>query len=167
MTHVRYKNTFGDVLWFSAYTYSHSPVLLVLYAGFTALVCFSTYNSLPASESLWARVLITVVMSLVILLILFLVIGVVLVLSLISRANRTILTHHTITLGDTGLTEETDFNRTEQKWAGIPRLVRTRRHIFAYVSQYGAHVIPRRAFDDAGAWNSFYEELRSRIHPNA
>jgi hypothetical protein len=163
MVNVQYKNTFADVLWFSAYTYSHSPVMLALYSIIFGVACFLAYASVPDSETLAVRILTAAVMVTIILSLYFLVFGVFIVLSLISKANKTILTQHTITLAETGLIEETEFSRTEQKWIGIPRLVRTRRHIFAYVSQYAAHVIPRRAFHDVASWNSFYEELQSRV----
>ena len=166
MTHVQYKNTFADVLWFSLYTYMHSPVLLLLYSALAGLIGFSSYTSVPASASFAARVFTMLFMFAFIFSLVFGAIALFVVASLISKANRTILTQHTISVAETGLTEETEFNRTEQKWAGIPRLVRTRRHIFAYVSQYAAHVIPRRAFEDTAAWDAFYCELQSNVQRN-
>ena len=155
------------MVWFSAYTYSRSPVMLTLYAILFGMACFSAYTSVPASAPLVARLLAIALMATVILSIFFVVSGVLIVLGLISKSNKTILTQHMITLTETGLIEETEFNRSEQKWSGIPRLVRMRRHILVYVSQYAAHVIPRRAFSDAAAWESFYEELQSRVRRSA
>lgn len=166
MTHIRYKNTFADVLWFSLYTYTHSPVLLLLYSALAGLVCFSAYTSVPASASFAARIFTTLFMFAFIFSFVFVATALFVVASLISKANRTILTQHNISVGEAGLIEETEFNRTEQKWTGIPRLVRTRRHIFAYVSQYAAHVIPRRAFKDTAAWDAFYFELQSNVQRN-
>ena len=166
MTQIRYKNTFADILWFSAYTYTHSPVLLLLYSALAGLVCFSAYTSVPASASFAARICTMLFMFAFIFSLVLGATALLVVASLISRANRTILTQHTISIGETGLTEETEFNRTEQKWTGIPRLVRTRRHIFAYVSQYAAHVIPRRACENTAAWDAFYFELQSNVQRN-
>ena len=163
MANVQYKNTLTDVLWFSAYTYSRSPVILALYSIVFAFACFSAYTSVPASTPLVARILTTAIVVAVFLVIFLFVLGVFLALSVLSKANKTILTQHSITLAETGLIEETEFNRSEHKWTGIPRLGRTRRYIFAYISQYAAHVIPRRAFSDAATWESFYEELQSRV----
>ena len=167
MVQVQYKNTFADVLWLSAYTYSHSPVTLGVYSILLGFACFSVYTSVPDSTPLTARILTTAVIVAVFFAFVLLGTAGLVVLSLISKANRTILTQHTITLAETGLIEETEFNRTEQKWNGIPRLVRTRRHIFAYVAQHAAHVIPRRAFSDADSWDSFYKELQTRVQPSA
>lgn len=167
MTSVQYTNTFADMLWFSAYTYSRSTLMLVLYSMLFGFACFSAYTSVSASESLGIRLFMSAVLVLIFMVVFFTFFGVVIVLSLISKANKTTLTEHTITLTDTGLVEETEFNRTEQKWIGIPRLARTHRHIFAYTSQYAAHVIPRRAFDDAASWDAFYEELQSRVQSSA
>ena len=163
MTNIRYKNTFTDMLWFSAYTYSRSPVILIAFGGPAILVFYSSFTSMPASTGVGIRILAAITACVMILSVLLAAVALLVVLSLISKANRTILTQHSITLTELALIEETEFNRTEQKWTGVPRLGRTRRHIFVYVSQNAAHVIPRRAFADANAWNAFYEELRSRV----
>ncbi|EDY15941.1 hypothetical protein CfE428DRAFT_6552 [Chthoniobacter flavus Ellin428] len=167
MASIQYTNTFADILSFSAYTYSRSPVMLALYSLLFGFACISSYTAVPASAALGIRLLTTAIMVLLFMLAFFIFFSVIVLLSLISKANKTFLTQHTITLADTGLIEETEFNRTEQRWPGIPRLVRTRRYIYAYISQYAAHVIPRRAFSDAASWESFYEELQSRVRRNA
>jgi hypothetical protein len=160
---IRYKNTFADVLWFAAYTYTYSPVLLCIYALIGVCSLYLATVSVPAEAQLPARIFAVTVLFLLILGIFFTVFAVITVLSLVSKANRTILTDHSITIRDDVLVEESPFSRTEQKWTGIPRLVRTRRHIFAYISQYAAHVIPRRAFPDAQEFDRFYAELNSHV----
>jgi hypothetical protein len=71
-----------------------------------------------------------------------------------SRRNKTLLPEHTITLADASFTEETAYNKTDHKWSGVQKLARTRRHIFIYVAQHAAHVVPRRAFRDDAEWES-------------
>ena len=163
IVNVQYKNTLADVLWLQAYTFYRSPVMIAIYAGFCGFACFDTFTFTPASAPLGARILATAVVVSVCSMAFFLLCGLFTALLLISKSNKTIFTQHTITITENCLIAETEFNRTEQKWTGIPRLARTRRHIFAYGSQYAAHVIPRRAFADAAAWDSFYHELQSRV----
>ena len=160
---VRYRNTFGDILWYSAFTYSRAPVVLSFLAGFAVLAFFIAFRAAPHSDPLFTRVLASGVGAIIFTLGIIVSMAVVTVLSLVSRSNRTILTDHTITICDDGLIEETAFNRTEQKWNGITQIGRTRRHVFAYVSQYAAHVIPRRAFESREDWDAFHGELRRRV----
>ena len=90
-------------------------------------------------------------------------VAVTVVLSMVSRRNKTLLTEHTITLADGSFVEETAYNKTDQKWSGVQKLARTRRHVFIYVAQYAAHVVPRRAFRDDTEWDLFYGFCRQRI----
>jgi hypothetical protein len=153
----------ADLLWLQSYTYRRSPLIVGFSLLFTLYVVYRIYSAgSPASSPLvrWAA---TLVVSAIVIGVWLVLVGIFIVVAMVSRANRTLLTEHVVTLTDAGLIEETSFQRTEQKWAGIVRLARTRRHIFAYVSQYAAHVIPRRAFSDAGAWDQFYAQLQARV----
>lgn len=164
---VRYRNTFWDIVRYAAYTYTHTPALLWLYAAMSAMVLYVAYALTGTVEFWTVRILMTVILFVLMVGTIFVVTAIFVVLSMISGANRTILTEHTITISDGGLVEETAFNRTEQKWTGIPRLICTRDYIFAYVSQYAAHVIPSRAFANAQEFQDFFQELQSRVANNA
>jgi len=158
---VRYRMSFADLLWLQSYTYCRSPVVVAINLLLALFVVYRVYTSLPPRTLVhWVA---TLVVSAVILVVWLVLMSILIAVAMVSKANRTLLTEHIVTLTDTGLIEETQFHRTEQKWAGITRLARTRRHIFAYVSQYAAHVIPRRAFSDAGAWDQFYARLQARV----
>jgi hypothetical protein len=159
---IRYENSFTDLLWFAAHRNRHSPVVLTVYALLAGYAFYVGYISNPRARSL-AHLVAAVGVSVAIVGLLVIVSAILIALAMASRENRTVLTEHTITLTDTGLLEETRFNRTEQKWAGVTRLARTRRHIFVYVSRDAAHVIPRRAFADAVACDAFYERLRAGV----
>src|SRR5262245_43297082 len=84
------------------------------------------------------------------------------VLSMVSRKNKTLFAEHTITLGEDSFTEETPYKKTEQKWAIVQKLARTKSYIFIYVAQHEAHIVPRRAFRDDAEWDAFYEYCRQR-----
>jgi hypothetical protein len=160
---VRYRMSFADLLWLQSYTYRRSPVVLAVNLLFALFVIYRVYTSVPQPKSPLIHWAATLVVSAVFLVVWLVVMSLCVAVAMVSRANRTLLTEHVVTLTDTGLIEETNLHRTEQKWAGITRLARTRRHIFAYVSQYAAHVIPRRAFSDPGAWDQFYAQLQARV----
>jgi hypothetical protein len=84
------------------------------------------------------------------------------VLGMVSRKNKTVLTEHTIILAEESFTEETPYNKSEQKWTIVQKLARTKSYIFIYVGQNMAHVVPLRAFRDDAEWDAFYEYCRQR-----
>jgi YcxB-like protein len=79
------------------------------------------------------------------------------VIGMISSRNKTLFTDRIITLSEDGFLSETPLSRSEMKWSIVQKLARTRRYIYIYVAQHSAHVVPRRAFQDASEWDSFYE----------
>ncbi len=159
---VRYEQSLADLLWFTAHSNLRSPVGRIVYALLALYAFYVAYLSNPHART-GADLVAAILLSLALVAGLAIATAVLTALATISRANRTVLTEHTITVTDAGLVEETKFNRTEQKWAGVTRLSRTRRHIFVYVARNAAHAVPRRAFPDAAAWDAFYERLRAGI----
>ena len=83
-------------------------------------------------------------------------------LSALPRKDKTTLTERTITLGEVSFLEETAYNKTETRWIGVQKLVRTRKYILIYVSQHAAHIVPRRAFRDTAEDDAFYEFCREK-----
>ena len=63
--------------------------------------------------------------------------------------------HHTLSLATDGLTDRTSFSEYRTFWQGIDRIATTSTHLYVYVGPNAAHVIPRRAFTNAGAETAF------------
>jgi len=159
---IRYTNSFRDVMGFCFYHYPRSPLVMVTYGIGFLLVSLTIFQALPNDASGAAKVTTFLVMELIAFALLAGILAATIVLSMVSRRNKTLLTEHVLTLSEDSFTEETAYNKTEQKWSGVQKLARTRQHIFIYVSQYGAHVVPRRAFRGATEWDSFYDFCRQR-----
>ncbi|MGH9847652.1 MAG: YcxB family protein, partial [Blastocatellia bacterium] len=53
------------------------------------------------------------------------------------------------------------------RWDSVRKISRTRRHIFLFIAQYGALVIPRRAFQTGSQWELFYEFCRGKAETPA
>jgi hypothetical protein len=159
---IRYQNTFRDIMAFCFYHYPRSPVVIGLYGiGFT-IISFIVFQALPKDGDAMMKIIAFVIMELIAFSFLAAVLALSVVLSMVSRKNKTVLTEHTITLGEKSFMEETPYNKTEQKWAIVQKLARTRSYIFIYVAQYMAHVVPRRAFRDDMEWDAFYQYCRQR-----
>ena len=162
---VRYQNTFRDVMAFCFYHYLRSPVVLGFYGVGFALVSLPLLLEIPKDQGTAARIAMFLTMEAFVFAILAPVFALSIVLSMISRRNKTLLTEHIITLGQDAIMTETPYVKSEQKWAIVQKLARTRRYIFIYVAQYSAHVIPRRAFRDDPEWDAFYEFCKQRARP--
>ena len=159
---VRYKITFRDLLAFCFYHYLRSPILVATYGIGLVFISFVVFQMLPKDGSAIANTITFLVIDFIALALLAGIAATSIVLSMISRRNKTFLTDCTMTLGENGFISETPYARSEQKWAIVQKLARNNNYIFLYVAQYMAHVIPRRAFRDDAEWNSFYEFCRQR-----
>jgi hypothetical protein len=159
---IRYQNTFRDVMAFCFYHYPRSPVVIGSYGVGFALISLVLFQALPKDEDVVTKIVLFVIIELIACTFLAGVFALSVVLSMVSRKNKTMLTEHTITLAEQSFTEETAYNKTEQKWSIVQKLARTRSYVFIYVAQYMAHVVPRRAFREDSEWDAFYEYCRQR-----
>ncbi len=154
-----YKNDYWDILAFMCHHSYRRVSLWLITMMFLVVTSISTSMAIPPDAVLPVKIVTFVVMEGVLVggyLVLILGIS---ALSMISKMNKTILTEHAITIDEGGLTEETVYNRSEYKWAGIQKVVRSGRYLYVYVAQHAAHVIPRRAFASAREWEEFVAAL--------
>jgi YcxB-like protein len=68
-----------------------------------------------------------------------------------------ILCQHNITIDPEGLTELTPVNQGRHYWKGIYRVDTTPEHIFIYIQQNQAHVIPKRFFASPSVADLFFQ----------
>jgi hypothetical protein len=160
---VRYTNTFRDILAFCFYHYPRSPVVLGTYGLGFLLISAVIFQSLPSDIPPAAKALSFLVLETLAFGFVAAIFTLTVVASMVSRRNKSILTEHVITLTESALCEETAYNKSETRWAGISHVARTRRYMFVYLAQYQAHVIPRRAFESDADWNSFFKTCSERM----
>jgi hypothetical protein len=118
---------------------------------------FVLSQSIPKDASITEKVIVFLMMEVVAFLILLMVFSFFTVIGMISRRNKTLYTDRTISLSEDGFVSETPHSRSEMKWSIVQKLARTRNYIYIYVTQHSAHVVPKRAFQKVGEWDSFYE----------
>lgn len=83
-------------------------------------------------------------------------------MAVLTRASNGVLGEHTFMLCDDGLHESTAVNESMVKWSGITAVDRTPSYIYIQVAPGLFHVLPRRDFESAAAYDEFWEALRSR-----
>jgi hypothetical protein len=159
MMKTTYKNTVSDILAFMLYHSLHRRALQLMILAMVVVTSISTIQEIPHEAAFPVNVMTFIILETIVVGIGLLAIGGISILCLILNKDKAAITEHTVSIDENGLTEETVFNRSEFKWAGIQKLVRSDRHIFVYVSPNAAHVIPRRAFASPTEWDEFFQKM--------
>ena len=155
---IEYKNTFWDYLLFHSIQQFFSPVLQGL---FIVLASWTFMDVLTLDES---SVVLPLILGLFVYAALWILNVLFLAVYLLTTKRKTILTAHTISLGEDGLHEETPFNRTVHFWnGGIVKVVRWPNVIGVFVTALSAHIIPVRAFRTDAEANEFVSAIRERM----
>jgi hypothetical protein len=157
----------GDLLRASFY---HAPRMAALQIMAGIVIVWQTWKFIQAASRLdvspLARVLTFVVMEFGLLLAIGVATtGALILLTLLTYVpskNKNILTQYQVSAAPSGLRVETRHNLIESKWGGVVKVVRNRDYIFVYLSQHGAHIIPRRAFPGREQSDAFYAYVLER-----
>jgi len=165
---VTYKNRLTDLWRFSIYTYPRRRAFLILNGLMILVFSFLLWPSIARAGD--GLLLDSLVFATILLLVLaFINFGTILLtlVSYVPKRNRAILTTHMLTLDDSGVTEETPMNLTHTKWSGVLEVRQNRSFIFLYVSEYGAHVIPKRALPLPADAERLFQFAKERQHASA
>ena len=164
---IRFTLTFRDLLAFCRYHYPRSPFVIGTFLFCMALLTVPLTQALfadpPKDLGLVTRTVAFIVFEMVLASAIVMIFGVSIVLSMISRRNKTYYAERTLTIADTGISSESQYGKTEVKWTIVQKLARNRRYIFAYTAQHAAYIIPRRAFSDEAQFDAFFTFCEQRI----
>lgn len=161
---ITYRNGFRDRLAFAAYHLPRKPLILLMTAA--ALLFFTFESVLPAARSLPAdkpmvvRVIAFIFVDVLLLICFAAFWAAITVVTMISTKSKPLYCQRALTIGDEALITESEYGRSETKWSLVQKLARTRSHVFMYLSQESAVIIPRRAFESTTQWVTFYEICR-------
>jgi hypothetical protein len=165
---ISYRNNFLDLIRFNISHVSRTPILLGIF-GFLFLVLtqisWEAVAKISVDSILFKILFFFMLEALWVILIAFFAL-LIIILSNLSKMNKTVLTDTILTLGSDGITSESQFGRSELKWNAIQKVVRNRSYIFMYVVQHGAIVIPRRAFGTSDQWEQFWLMCQAKSVPN-
>jgi len=153
---ITYTITRRDLLAFRLYHLRHSPSNWFCFAALGFL-----FFQRAGDVALVPRIVATVIFLLLMLPILLALYVAIQWLGLWLRKPSN-LSPPTVTASDTGLQIKTATSCQDHQWVGITKLCRTRRHLFIYLTPRIACIVPRRAFQDANAWESFNDLCRRK-----
>lgn len=80
-----------------------------------------------------------------------------------TKKFRGVLGEHELDIQEEGLVERTEFNQTVHRWKGFHKIVSTRKHLYIYVTDNNAHVVPRRCFSSVTEEQMFRSELEKNF----
>lgn len=73
--------------------------------------------------------------------------------------DKGIVGKHTLSLTSSGLTDKTGYGKTETAWRDVLKMIATTQHVFIYVSDTAAHIVPARAFPDEIKFREFRDTV--------
>ncbi len=156
---IKYKNNLQDVLSLSLYTYIRMPLMIVL---FVIIIISSSYVNfielIGENEKLLLVTKFILIEGRDIFFIVLLV-AVLMFLSVLSKKNKNYYLNKEISISNNGLFQISEFSKTELSWKAIQKIAKTKNHIFLYVNQISAYIVPRRAFQNQNDWESFYSKI--------
>jgi len=154
---VQYRNSISDLLWFNAYTIPRLRGMQVITLAIVLIFGYlfaSTLRPLeapvPTKWALFTALMIGALLFVSVTTILFTLV------SSFPRYGRAVSEEHTVSLTEEGIVELGTHSRHTISWAGVQRVRRTRRAVLIYLSETGAHIIPKRAFDDSSDFDRFF-----------
>ncbi len=161
---ITYRNTFRDRLAFAGYHLPRNPLVLLMTVGmvllFTFQILLPAAREATADKPLAVRIMAFGFMEFLLLAFVVVFWAVITVLTMVSRRNKPLYCQRSLTIGEEGFISESEYGRSETRWPLVQKLARTRSHIFMYLNQQSAVVIPRRVFVDKTQWDAFYEICR-------
>ncbi|MFN6946490.1 MAG: YcxB family protein [Cytophagaceae bacterium] len=77
--------------------------------------------------------------------------------------NGSILGKRTFIITEEGLIEESETNKTLQRWKGIKGVETNKRSVFIFVDNIAAYIIPKRFFTSEQEQNAFIKAIKDRL----
>jgi len=164
---IRYENKFRDVLAFNLFMSTRSPLLHAMHLAVFVSATLLAWKVSPALDSPMliseaVRFIASATIGAAVLVLFFAFYLSVAALAAALMKCDSLLAERAVTLGTDAVSEESFWLRTQFRWNSVRKISRTRRYIFLFIAQYGALVIPRRAFQTGTQWELFYEVCRGK-----
>lgn len=158
---VRYRNTRGDMVLFQINRIFRSAINRIVFAimgGIILLQHAEGFAYAPGQAAMRMLVQFGIIVVAVVVVTAFAVFA-----GISGPKNRAVLTEHVITLTDSGVVEQTEFNRSETYWRAIAGVERTSSYVHLFTTQLSAYIIPAAAFGSEDSLATFVSAAQQRI----
>ncbi len=163
---ITFRNKLFDIVIFNAYQLFQSPIVVGVLALCLVVNAWSFWDIVSEATSKYSiliRITTFVILQGACIIAGGATILLLLILTNISRMNKNLLAEHTLTLEPDFITAESQSSRSELKWDAVQKIRRTPSHLFIYLSQHGAIVIPNRTFNSDADKNEFWQYCQTKI----
>ncbi len=166
-TSIRYTPTRADLLAFHTRAVLCNRVLLGLAACcFLFIVIVDILRPSAPDVPLAVNVIAAVIAGLIAVICGAIVGCLFLVVTVWTGKFKNVLTEQTVSITPEGLAGTSALGEGLLRWAGIHKVVSTKRLLIIYTNETTARIIPKRCFPTPEAASAFEQDLRSRLQPH-
>jgi len=164
---VRYTLTRKDLFAFRFHALMRNRILQVMIVLLMLFLMHYTYNISPPQGQpefpLAVKIVAAVATGLIFLLIMCVCTPLVIVLVVRTNKFKGVLGEHVLTLTDAGMSTRSPHAETSRKWTGLLKVASTNKHLFLYVNEMAAQIVPKRFFTSPAEAQSFEQMIRERM----
>jgi len=140
---VSFRNSFWDLLLFQAYANLRSPVNLLLYSGFAALIASGSWSESPT---------VAIALGVTLFLGFVLLTLVILTIMVVVHRDANFYRPRTLAISARSIIDTTELTHHEMQWPAVHGVVRTPWCLYIRLSPFSAHCLPPRIFESRDAY---------------
>jgi hypothetical protein len=165
---VRIRLTRADLMSFHLRSALHNRLLMgMLGVGFVLMVMTNLKGPPNSSFGFGARLAISILSALLILVFVGVIVWAYVFMLIWTSKYQNLLRESELHITAEGLASKSEVGEGSVKWAGIHKVVSTRKRLFIYMNETTARIVPRRCFPTPEAASAFEQELRSKLGERA
>jgi hypothetical protein len=146
---INYKLNKQDLFYFNIYNYFRKTSTWIMV---TILGGIFFYSAIRLISTIIAPIIVKLIILLIVaifwLSVWIIPVLIILALSIGSKKNKTVLTDYKLFISDKHVIEESEFRRDQHNWKGVQSIISNKYHIYIFVSETTAIIIPKRFFVD-------------------
>ena len=163
---ISFQIKYRDLIAFNFYDIYHSLVfrgILILLMAIGAYPNWRAASDVASERTLLYQIVLFIILELIPILFVYLMSVLTIFIVNLGKMNKTVVTACTFTFDEEVIKTKSVYSYSELRWAAVQKFKQTRTHIFLYIKQHGALVIPKRVFESNDACDLFSVECQSRI----
>jgi hypothetical protein len=163
---VRYTLTRKDLFAFQFHALMRNRTLQGMTILFMLFFMCQMYNTPPPQgqpeHPLGMKIAVAIVGGLMALLVMFVFMFLIIFLMVRTNKFKGLLGEHVLTLTDAGMSTRSPHTESSRKWTGLLKLASTNKHLFLYVNETSAQIVPKRYFASPAEAQSFERVIWER-----
>jgi hypothetical protein len=163
---VRYTITRNDLFAFQVRGLMQHKLIRIVFILMVAYLAYMGFSTPPPpghpEASLTTKIVAAVILFAIASTAMFLVFFLFLILIIWTQKFKNVLGEHELRLTDAGMLSRSANSETMRKWTGLFKVKSVKNHLFLYVNETAAVIVPKRCFMSAAEAQSFEQMIRDR-----